>query len=78
MIYTSLPALMVNCSIIMKSSDLNGGYWTVSDFHKQLANTAQLFVPKYLHLISPTFPYGKGKTWRPCQNKGVSNRDRTP
>lgn len=24
---------MVNCYIIMKSSDLNGDYWTVPDFH---------------------------------------------
>ena len=43
----------------MKSSDLNGGYWTDTAFHKQLANTAALFVPKYLYLLNPTFPVAK-------------------
>lgn len=43
----------------MKSSDLNTGYWTDSAFHKQLAQTAALFVPKYLYLLNPTFPVAK-------------------
>ena len=45
----------------MKSSDLDGGYWTHTGFHKQLANTSALFVPKYLDLLNPTLPCGKGK-----------------
>ena len=76
MIYTSFHAFMVNCYIITKSSDLNGGYWTVSDFHKQVANTDELFVPKYLYLISPTFFCGKNTSCS-CQNRGVSNMDRS-
>lgn len=45
----------------MKSSDLNGGYWTHTGFHKQLANTSALFVPKHLDLLNPTPPWGKGE-----------------
>ena len=45
----------------MKSSDLDGGYWTHTGFHKQLANTSALFVPQYLDLLNPTLPCGKGK-----------------
>lgn len=43
----------------MKSSDLNTGYWTDSAFQKQRAQTAALFLPKYLYLLNPTFPVAK-------------------
>lgn len=62
----------------MKSSDLNGGYWTHTGFHKQLANTSAFFVPNHLDLLNPTLPWGKGEAGGSIRAEEKSERQRSP